>query len=103
MDYIALNVAWFVANIVLLILNKTILSKILGSRQLMQLGNTSIPFLQTLDKTDARQMLSVLLFVIFVLITINKYNKDRDKDIVGFLITIILGAVQLWFMWTVKI
>ena len=96
MDYIALNVSWIIANIVLEVLSRTILSNILGSRQLMQLGKTSIPFLQTLDKTDAKHILAVIIFVVFTLITIKKYNREKDKDALGFVATIILGIVQLW-------
>ena len=83
MDYISLNVIWLIANGVLAVLYKTILSKELASRQLFKLGNSSVPFLQTLDKAEGKQIIAVIIFVIFTIITIKKYTRDREKDALG--------------------
>ena len=98
MDYVSLNVMWAVANGVLAVLYKTVLSKMLADKVLLELGKTSIPFLQNIDKVYARQVIAVIIFIIFTMITIKKYNRDREKDAVGLIITMILGILQLWVM-----
>lgn len=98
MDYVSLNVVWAIANAVLAVLYKTVLSEILGNRELLKLGNSSIPFLQKIDKMDARQIIAIAIFIIFTAVTIKKYNRDREKDVVGLIITMILGVLQLWVM-----
>lgn len=104
MDYIALNVAWIVANGVLAVLYKTIISQLFGSRQLQKIGKLSIPFLKTLDKMDARRLIAIAIFVIFTIITIKKYSREKEesKDIIGLIITIILGLAQMYLMCTVN-
>ena len=47
-------------------------------------------FLQKIDKMDARQIIAIAIFIIFTAVTIKKYNRDREKDIVGLIITMIL-------------
>lgn len=104
MDYISLNVSWIVANGVLAILYKTIIVNLFGSRQLSKLGKLSLPFLQTLDKMDARRILAVAIFASFAIISFKKYNREKDdsKDFIGLIITMILGLAQLYIMCTLN-
>ena len=105
MDYISLNVTWIIVNGVLEVLYRTILVNILGSSQLTKLGNTALPFLKTLDKLTAKRILASLIFVIFSVITIKKYNREKEEamDTFGLIITILLGIAQLYFMWNVQL
>lgn len=102
MDYVSLNVTWVIANGVLAVLYKTILSEMLGNKILFELGKSSNEFLRKLDKTDARQLLALLIFIIFTLITIKMYGSEREKNPLGMIVTIILGAIQLWVMWVLQ-
>lgn len=100
MDYISLNVTWIIVNGVLEVLYRTILVNILGSSQLTKLGNTTLPFLKTLDKLTAKRLLAVIIFLVFTGVTIKKYNREKEDamDTFGLLVTIILGVAQLYFV-----